>query len=204
MTQEASDRDVDAQMVVACIQELMHDDPHDDRFRIFGALAHHTENLFDKHLRLELAAGQLSDEARHALLGNPAAPFLLAYMVHCLQRFSGTFSDDCTPTTAEKRQALADSFGLVGKPGENLPTMEKRLALGLMFQGMLSRALDAEAAKSSPLSDRAAKAARTSALRQAFQAVYGEAYVYDDDTHKTRMKTLKAQLAHIQAGFQME
>ena len=193
----------DTEIVVACIRDLMQQDPGDDRFRIFDTIAFHTENLFGGHLKQELAEGRLSDETRRDLLANPAAPFLLAYMVNSLQIYNsinGEFAHNPKAPTAEKRKALAESFRLIGKTGEKYPTAMQRLSQELNFSSAYGRALVIEQAKVKPSIRSAEQRARTTALKEVYRQTFSEDFNPYDDTHKKRMMVLRKQLAHIEAA----
>lgn len=204
MNDEQDDYNEDAELVIGCLYQLTSPEPDDDRFRILDAIAYHTSNLFTHDVWRELRSGKLSEELSRNLLESPVAPVLLAYIVSSLVAYNdsnGVFTEDLMAPTSLKRQVLAEAFSLVGKQGESFPPIGERIALGLKFQRYLTWELDAEAKKFDVVPDKAAKSARDRAFKRTFKGEYGEDYLSFDDTHKSRMRKLRWQLAHITSGF---
>lgn len=197
--EQASDHDEDASIVEGLIFGLYTKEPGDDRFRIYDALAHHVEELFPGGFREELSAGRLTEDTKQRLMASPAAPMLLAYFVDSLLHFNainGEYLSDPKATTAVKRQTLAISLSLVGKPGEKYEQISVRMGQSVRFQTAYQSHLATKLAAGLAVA-KAHQFARTAALREVFSLTYREEYIYNDDTHRARMKALRKRLAHL-------
>lgn len=163
-----------------------------------------------------LKEGHLSDEAKAELLANPAAPVLLAYFVNSLIDFNATsgnfynctadlfgeatledFKGEESASASAKREALAKSFRLVGKKGEQHATVGERSREEMAFNRARDAALAEEQAKPRVTTAEAERLARLVAFKHMFLEAHGVAFIYDDDTHKSRMKALRERLAHL-------
>lgn len=189
-----------AEIISQCIGDLLSESPGDDRFRLLNALSFSAIQVLGESSPKRFAADVRDPEMRQRLLDSPAAVPLLMYLWIALDRYNAKNSN-MGPTTADRRDALADAFYLTGKPGEQWQPSDERMGLAFNFATNLGRELPDLVGLSPSEHARAVDRAKIAALRRTYHYKHGHEFLPDDDTHKSRLATIRSTLREMGYGF---
>jgi hypothetical protein len=143
-----------------------------------GEAAHHT---FLDICRHSLEA--FKDWPTHKLADNPAAPILLEYLLSAFSRYVKAVEVTRTKLdTADRRALLANAFCFTGSP-TSTTTEDQLIETCHAFSSVVFDSL-ASGITPTPKTFTIAKCA-------AYKAYYGEDWIKDDDTAKSRMDNVR-------------
>lgn len=125
---------------------------------------------------LELHQGKLEK--------SPSASTLLDYLMHAMSKYVDTIDrlPEVNQTATSRRQALANAFMLTG---ERLAGISEHLRIDVCHA--FSRSIEEQTAQTCALPT---PKQLTAARRAAYRVYWGEEWVADDDTAKSRMKSV--------------
>lgn len=141
-----------------------------------------SHNVFLDFCKQATAALRLN---QGTLISSPSASVLLDYLMHAMSTYVDTISSasDDHHTATYRRQALAGAFMLTGKKIADM-SEQSRIDVCHAFASSIHEqtAQDGSAPNSKQLSI---------ARRAAYRVYWEDEWVKDDDTSKSRMKTIK-------------
>lgn len=183
--------EVEARHVATYVAQLALNRPCDDRFWLLEQMSYHVGNCYGDGLPHSMfKEGAEDPSVFRPLLEHPAAGPLLAYVVNALLQFK--FGDAASNhSTAERRAALSDAFGLTGKQGERWVPFPVRMGLATHFNIGMHTALKGTTSGTDAEKARATKKAKDKCLRDTYLHHYKTEYEPSNDNHRTRMKDLR-------------